>query len=301
LNFIDGKVHHPQFIPKVKAMAFKRMTSVWVALVSVMFVYLASAQGTGGTNSSQVTKLFSYGEANLLYYHFGYKEDVPPPYKSTENGWFPGISVAVTRQEKGPTLYARGSGEFAGAHTTYDGTTQSGSPVHGETENKFFNVEGDLGFSLPAPGSSSLALYSGLGYRYWQRSLKGAAPYREQYHWKYVPAGLRWDLGARGPWGEEVDLAAKFMTGGKIKVYMTDIWPTLYDINMTLGNRTGWRLLVPIHYKFWTFTPWYEYSAIGQSNSDTLYLGRTPVAVGYEPSSAAHQFGLNLGARVALR
>jgi hypothetical protein len=47
-------------------------------------------------------------------------------------------------------------------------------------------------------------------------------------------------------------------------------------------------------------TPWYEYSAIGQSNTDTLRFRGEPIAVGYEPSSVTRQYGLIVGARLAL-
>jgi len=281
-------------------MMMKRTAIGGVVLVTAALAFPRWIQAAGDSLPSPQVKVLSYAEGNLMFYHFGYKEDVPAPYKSTENGWLPGLGVALVRLEKGPSLFARLAGEYTGAHTTYDGTTQSGIPVTGGTNNKFLNAEGSVGLTLPAPSTTSLTVYAGLGYRYWERGLGGEAPYRERYTWKYVPAGLRWDSRSKGRWGFGVDFATRFMFGGMIRVYFSDIYPTLNDLDLTLGNRPGWKLQAPVRYRYLTFTPWFESSAIGQSNTDTLRFRGEPIAVGYEPSSVTRQYGLNVGARLEL-
>ncbi len=278
----------------------KRTAIGGMVLVTAALAFPRLAQAAGDSLTSPPVRLFSYAEAGLMFYHFGYKEDIPAPYKSTENGWLPGLGVALVRLEKGPSLFTRFAGEFTGAHTTYDGTTQSGIPVTGGTKNKFWNTEGSVGLTLPALHSTSLTVYAGLGYRYWERGLGGMAPYRERYTWKYVPAGLRWDSRSKGRWGCGVDFATRFMFGGMIRIYFTDIYSTLSDFDLTLGNRPGWKLQAPVRYRYLTFTPWYEHSAIGQSNTDSLRFQGTVIGWAYEPSSVTRQYGLNVGARLEL-
>jgi hypothetical protein len=286
-------------------MAMKRSFFSCMVLVVSLLASWVLVQGAEETSPSSVVKVVSWAEVNLIFDHFNYKEDVPAPLKSTENGLLPGLGLALVRLEKGPSLFARLAGEYNTAHTNYDGTTQSGIPVTGGTKNKFFNAEGNIGLTLPAPSATHFTVYTGLGYHYWERGLGGEAlygtvPYREHYTWKYVPAGLRWDSRPKGQWGFGVDFASLFMFGGMIRVYFTDIYPTLNDLDLTLGNRPGWKLQTPVRYRYLTFIPWVASSAIGQSNTDTLRFRGEPIAVGYEPSSMARHYGLNVGARLVL-
>jgi len=277
-----------------------RMMIGGLVLVTTTFSVSFWAQAEGDSLASPPVRLLSFAEADLRFYHFGYKEDVPPPFKSTENGFLTGVGLALVRLEKGPSLFARLGVEYSGTSTAYDGTTQSGFPVTGETKNKFLNAEGNVGLTLPAPSATNLTVYTGLGCHSWERGLGGTDPYRERYSWKYVPAGLRWDTRSKGRWGCGVDFAAKFMSGGKIRILFTDIYPTLSDLELNLGNRPGWKLQAPVHFRYLSLTPWVEASAIGQSNADTLRFRGEPIAVGYEPSSVTRQYGLNVGARLKL-
>lgn len=281
----------------------KRKAIGGVVLVTAALAFPTWVQAESDSLASPSVRALTFTEVDLLCYHFGYKEILPPPYKSTEKGLLPGLGVELVRLEKGPSLFARLVGEYTGANTAYDGTTQSGIPATGETNNTFLGAEGCVGLTLPAPSTTSLTVYTGLGYRSWVRKLGdeevyGQAPYHEHYTWKYVPAGLRWDSRSKGHWGYGVDLSTQIMFGGMIRIYFTDIYPTLNDLDLVLGSRPGWKLQAPLRYRYLTVTPWFESSAIGQSNTDTLRLRGEPIAVGYEPSSVTRQYGLNVGVRL---
>jgi hypothetical protein len=240
------------FILKEEALAMKRTAIRGLVLVTTALAFPLWALAAGDSLSTMPVRLLSYAEADLTFYHFGYQEDVPPPFKSTESGLLTGLGVTLVRLEKGPSLFARLAGVYTGTSTHYDGTTQSGYPATGETKNKFLNAEGNVGLTFPAPSATSLTVYAGLGYRYWERGLGGWEPYRERYTWKYVPAGVRWDSPSKARWGWGVDFAARFMYGGKIRVYFSEIYATLNDLDLTLGNRPGWKLQAPVRYRFLT-------------------------------------------------
>jgi hypothetical protein len=247
-----------------------------------------------------------YLEASFTPFHIVYREDVMPPLKSTESGWLPGFGLAYGYKGKNYGPYARLALDLTVANTNYDGSDQLGNPLLGTTRNVFVRGEGNLGltlFSTLNPPRDFTA-YTGLGYRFWERGLGGdTSGYREHYSWKYVPVGMRVGYRVNGKWSGAVDASARFMFGGSILVYLSDLDPGYNDPRMSLGNRPGWRVEAPVYYRFWSFTPWFEYSAIGRSNSEEVtYNGRplNPRIAVYEPSSTTYQIGLRVGARISL-
>ena len=253
-------------------------------------------------------------EASFTPYHLAYREDVTPPLKSTESGWLPGFGLAYGYKGKNPrphgppAPYARLALGLTVANTHYDGSDQLGNPLLGTTRNVFVRGEGNLGLTLfstlnPPRGPGDFTAYTGLGYRFWERGLgSDTSGYREHYSWKYVPVGMRVGYRVNEKWCGAVDVSARFMFGGTILVYLSDLYAGYNDPQMNLGNRPGWRVEAPLYYRFWSFTPWFEHSYIGRSNSEEVtYYGRplNPRIAVYEPSSTTYQFGLAVGARVS--
>ena len=82
---------------------------------------------------------------------------------------------------------------------------------------------------------------------------------------------------------------------------------SLDDVQADLGPKTGYRIEVPLTYAFTNslrgvFSPWFEYSAIGQSNFAILTSGGAPIKNGdgqefgvREPDSRTFQYGGLLG------
>jgi len=236
-------------------------------------------------------------------YHLDYREDVTPPLKSTESGLLPGFGLALGHQGAKSPLYAKLALDLTVANTNYDGSDQVGNPILSTTRNVFIRGEGNLGLRLFSSASPprDLTAYTGLGYRFWERGLGDTTGYREHYSWKYFPVGLRLGYRINPQWSGAVDASARIMFGGTILVYLSDLNSGYNDPRMTLGSRPGWKVEAPLHYRFWTFTPWYEYSAISQSNViEVTYNGQplNPRMGVYEPSSTTNQIGLAVGARV---
>lgn len=249
----------------------------------------------------------AYPSENLFQFdfrisYFDYKEDLPAPLKSTESGWIPGATIGWTRTRPG-SVYARTFLEFSSGDVKYDGTTQSGVPITDSNSNQFlFRVEGNIGYTFSS-GNLVFSPYTGLGYRYWKRGdsqvVNSVAFIREDYEWLYVPVGIRAVYPVGGQLSIEPNAAVRFMFWGQMTAFLSDIGYNS-DPTFDLGNKPGYFVEVPVRYRLnrnWSvsLTPWYEYSAIGQSDvASALRGGR--IDSFYEPSSRTHQYGFNIGA-----
>jgi len=248
-----------------------------------------------------------YPSQNLFQFdfrisHFDYKEDLPAPLKSTEPGWIPGTTVSWTRTKPG-SLYTRTFLEFSYGDVKYDGTTQTGQPITDSSSNQFlFRVEANIGYTFGS-GKLLLSPYTGLGYRYWKRGdsevVNSAAFVREDYEWMYIPVGLRAVYQLNPLLSIEPNAAVRFMFWGRMTAYLSDIGYGS-DPTFDLGDKPGYYVEIPIRYQLgrnWSLslTPWYEYSAIGQSDPVSVQNGHLTYSF-YEPPSRTHQYGFNIGA-----
>lgn len=238
-------------------------------------------------------------EFGLMCYHFDYKEDLEPPYKSTESGWLPGFYFDYIHNDEAHN-YSKVFIELTRANTDYDGTTMAGIPITGTTNNTFFRFEWDFGYNFETRAGHRVTPYAGYGYRYWKRGLGGAAPYREKYRWSYVPIGIKVDFKTNDKWNISTNFAMRFVFDGEMRVYFSDVDPNYNNPKVELGNKAGWFVELPIGYEVSTNllfvgTPWYECSKIGRSNLAARTYAGTIDAFIYEPASTTHQYGINFG------
>jgi len=249
----------------------------------------------------------------FMYWHLDYKEDFPPPGKSTESGWLPGIYLGLDYNKRN-SVYAKLFLEFSFGDDTYDGTTQTGIPISFSDNNRqfFFRGELDLGYSFAITKNISIKPYAGYGFRCWNRgqpeirqiSGMNLATFQEQYYWHYIPVGVAADFKISDRISIEPNGGARFMFYGKMTARFSDLDPGFNDPDVKLGNRIGYYAEIPVRYKFTKslsviLKPWYAYDEIGQSDTvDLTYYG-TPVATVYEPPSRTHQYGANVVLSVA--
>lgn len=284
----------------------KKMTEIAVIyfILIISLLLCTELPATARDQSRSLLPPENLLQFDFRYSYFDYKEDIDPPLKSTEQGWLPGGVISWTRK-KPQSLYSRALVELSGGDIEYDGTTQTGRPISSSDSNQlFFRFEFNLGYSVPW-GEWLIVPYTGYGYRYWKRGdseTDGMVAFvREDYSWHYIPVGIR----AFIPLGERLSIephaAARFMFGGKMTAYLTDIDPNYSDDpTFNLGNKPGWYVEMPLRYALdgnWSLalTPWYEYSAIGKSGVERVRYGQSMVRGFYEPSSTTHQYGFNLG------
>lgn len=245
----------------------------------------------------------------FMYWYLDYKEDFPPPGKSEEKGWLPGFYLSWDYNKKN-AIYAKVFLEFSAGDVTYDGTTQTGTPITFSDDNHqfFFRGEINLGYNFAVTQNISIKPYTGYGYRRWNRGQTEIKPVsginvlsiQEQYYWHYIPVGVTADFQITDRISVEPNVGARLMFYGKMTVEYSDFDPGFNSPDVKLGNRVGYYAEIPLRYKLsqgWAVVlkPWYAYDQIGQSDTVDLTFNGVPVASLYEPSSTTHQYGVNLG------
>jgi hypothetical protein len=235
-------------------------------------------------------------DLGIMYYHFDYKEDVPPPLKSEESGWLPGLyaGLKIVAPRK---VYLNTYVEYSSDEVDYDGTNQVGTPVKGKSSATFLRFQFNIGYTVPVKSNILLSPYVGYGYRSWERGLKGASPLDETYIWHYFPVGLSSQFILNDKWSVNPGFEARFVYKGSMKAEFNN--PNYNQLDFTLGNKTGFKFEVPIKYNItetWAITgnPWYSISEIGESEFETLTYSGVPISLAQEPSSETNQLGFNL-------
>lgn len=244
-------------------------------------------------------------DVGLGYHYFDYKEDLTPPFKSTEAGWLP--SIYVNYAYRMPAFfYTWVYTDYAGADLTFDGTNQGGTPLRfTDSSQRLFKFEWNFGYVYQAASNVQVIPYIGYGYRYWLRGKPKITPtfstFEEEYSWSYLPLGVKADYTINGQWSVGAMLAVNFMFNGKMKARLSQVLAGGNDPEFDLGNEPGFYAEMPVTYRFtqqWAIvgTPWYEYSQIGKSNTLIFTQNNSLVGFAFEPASRTNQYGFRLAA-----
>lgn len=240
------------------------------------------------------------------YRYFDYNEDVPAPYKSTDNGWLPEVYLDYTFKKKS-VFYTKVLFNYASGSITYDGTTGTGTPVEYSSHRaEMIKFELNVGYPISLTKNFTLIPYTGYSFRHWRRGeMKQYSPsaffIKEVYQWHSIPIGLKADYDINKRWNIGGTAVVNLMFSGMMTAYDSEFLPGAPDIDFNLGNKLGFYADIPITYKFtdnWALvvTPWYEYGAFGQSGHQYFTYGGSTYDA-YEPSSTTSQYGIKLGAR----
>lgn len=276
------------------------MNYVRVLMICVMIATLAHAHPPKSKSSSVHPR--HTGAVSILLNSYDYKEDFPPPGKSTENGWLFGVALRYTFEGGSELpLFGRVQFDFSPSGTEYGGNEET---VRGfmqdyteTTRNWFSRFEADAGYIFHGLLDSpiNLTAYTGYGYRFWRRELSdhnNLSGYLEDYYWSYLPIGVKGSMPFAQNWAVGLELALRIMVSGSIYIDLKQYnSPTL-----SLGNRLGWYMAVPVEYKTragWgaAVSFWYEHSAIDQSENSPKVIVNFREDYIYEPPSRTHQFG----------
>jgi len=241
-------------------------------------------------------------ETSLSYYYFDFKEDLDPPFKSAEKGLINGYNLSYIHENSFIPVYFRFLLKYTDAETDYDGSDQYGTSVKSVTDNIFIIVQCVFGYTFNKYRRIKINFtpYTGLGYHYWNRKTRSPNPYSENYSWKYIPIGLRTCYYFNKKINIELNISVKIMFMGIVGVNFKDIDDKFDNVDLSLGNKPGFRIQSPFNYLFSTrwflcLSPFYEYSAIGKSNTETINFDGKPFWDVYEPSSRTHQSGVDAG------
>lgn len=227
-----------------------------------------------------------------------YQERATPGPADTESGWQPGFSLKGTYMGNVYGLpdvyaaihYARSSGNIA-----YHGAVQT---AHGDipytgTDNATFNrvmARLGMGFHITCPHHGMMITpYIAGGYQSWNRNLRGAFGYKENYSaGLVVGAGALFQYAVTPRFVVSGDTEVLAVVGGGMTphifngVFGSASFGTSAEEKMTLG--VDYRITGPLH----------VYSNVSLTHYN--YTGG-PLAIpgASEPSSATNQFGMSLG------
>jgi hypothetical protein len=269
-------------------------------LLSACLAFAAPPKPKTSANHPQQSASVSF-----LLNSFDYSEEFPPPGKSTENGWLFGIGLRYTFE--GGTelpLYGKIQFEFSPSGTEYGSNEEDAlgrlKDFTQNTSNWFSRLEFQTGYTFYRIANAPVDItpYAGYGYRFWRREISShndLQGYREDYSWSYIPIGVKGELAIDRHWSVGLDVAMRLMVSGSISIGL----PTYNSPTLTLGNRLGLYMAVPLEYRpssVWAgaFTLWYESSGIDQSNkSPIVVVGGVQHQI-YEPPSTTRQFGFSI-------
>lgn len=233
---------------------------------------------------------------HVMYYD--YRETVPSPLKSTETGAMAGLTLGLTHKVHDSDQRFHIEGSFTSGTTTYDGTTQTGTPVVDSTNDSFWDFRFQYAFPLwTIDECNHLRLLTGLNYRYWRRF----GQYREDYSWWEIPFGLSYETNFNENFSMEIEHVLNWQHGGRIKVFFSGYDPNLQDAEGIVEDSLGMRVDVRLNFFKQAFiplvvTPWIEYIHFDQGPEFPIKtVGNTTQGTAYEPASRAWRIGISLG------
>jgi hypothetical protein len=243
-------------------------------------------------------------EFGLQSFYNYYNENVQAPLKSQETGVIVGATFGYYYLPKAWEVFEYLRIDIAYFPTYYDGTNQLGDPITDYTQNTFFLLEENLGYTFSPFQSQRYALtpYLGISYRYWNRLLGGSAPFSEEYSWFGVPFGLRMWASFK-EWRISIDLSLKLLFNGDLDINLSAIDPLYDDQEVALGNGLAIRLRTRLEWEAkrktsFSLTPWFEYSSIRGSSIFPVYYDNSLIGYGYEPPSNTLKIGLDACIRI---
>jgi len=243
--------------------------------------------------------------------HFHYGESIG----DQEHGWLNGFYVGTNYKSQGNV----GLGNldlglkftYLGGSITYDGSqtdliTGQTIPWSTNTSEGISNIQFKGGFDQALSNNIAVGEYLSLGYRYWNRDIKGIGGLTEKYHNAYIGLGAK----AAYMWND------KLSTGIDAEVNWSPAWSSInymstsvsdsynnFNMNYNMGSAYNVKVALPINYNItsnfsFNLTPYYNYWHFSGSPTysyTTFYYPYIYQNVTNEPPSETNSAGLNIG------
>lgn len=149
---------------------------------------------------------------------------------------------------------------------------------------------------------SVISPYAGLGYRYLNNDARGlsstgAAGYRRESHYFYLPVGLTHQTRTQPNSKLISTLEYDYLIAGKQISRLSDTG-YLQDVTNYQNHGFGLKLSVQYEINTWAFGPYAQYWNIDQSNIEYIYYQNGSVyGLGAEPKNNTFEFGLRASQR----
>ena len=276
----------------------KRLFSQGIILIFFIGTFAASHAQQNESNFSNLQskkEQFRLG-LGISVMNLDYKETLPPPYKSTESGFLPGISGFLRRDFTGGWAI-EGRGSFHFGDEDYDGTTMEGVPLASKTNSKFFELAGFGAHKFSLDAAADFEIRAGLALKFWRRALD--EEYVEDYTRIAIPIESQFSFLVGEKNTLKIYAAADIMIGGRMDL---DIYGATTDVTLgdEVGIRIGGAFEAPLTNKLsLIFNSYYEHFSFGESNSSVLYFQGTYQSI-YEPASKTNNFFFGVGVSIDL-
>lgn len=271
-----------------KAEAVLRYLSV-IGICLVFSSSLCFAQGT-----HPVVPEHAFTIAPSVFY-FLYEE---PDIDIQVDGDMYGIMGSYTYHKK---ALLSTSVEYCRGDLKYDGYTQEGVPLEGDTDDWILEWRALLGLDFPI-GKCLLTPFSGIGYRYWNNQGEGTGFYEREITYWYSPMGLAF-FGAFSPkWTFGISGEYDFFWSGKSETDLGDVLHGLPRVNLNFTQQGGYGLRgslwikghIAEHFAL-SIEPFVRYWDIDRSDPVTLvYFGAPTGLAVTEPGNQTTEYGLLL-------
>lgn len=178
----------------------------------------------------------------------------------------------------------------SGSDFDYTGQTWGGSPLAAKANDYVVELRGFL---------SGKAFFAGIGYRYWNDTVRSTGGYERQILYWYIPIGIEIGSPLSEKWAwvmrAEYDL---FMKGSVIS-HLSDVEPGLNDPEV--GQDSGYGLRFSLEFKkdlenlyALSVEPFFIYWHIRESNWGLLTYYGAPIAYVYEPENDTRNYGIRV-------
>lgn len=259
-------------------------------LVIFLFCLSCSTEAYAAPN-----KFNSQLAASLMNFNYGEYND-NDNLIDKEYGLLPGVAFSLNYQFK--DLQLSGEGSLYANDVTYDGQTQSGTPVQSRTDTFISDFSVRLAQLFDGQKLMPDSVYFGMGYRYWNRNIRDTSTssgtpvsgVREVYRLPYIQLGSCWNIAKLGRTDWSLDIRLHRTVSAEMDVHIYE------GTTLNLGERWGGRASLMIAGIFDKESNYYveqflELWQIGKSNpkynSGAGYI--------YEPRSTTINLGVNLG------
>jgi hypothetical protein len=228
-------------------------------------------------------------------FHFLYEE---PDVDIEVDGDMYGILGGYTYHKK---ALLSTSIEYCQGDLKYDGYTQEGVPLEGDTEDWMLEWRALLGLDFPI-GKCLLTPFSGIGYRYWNNKGEGSAFYEREITYWYSPIGLQF-FGAFSPsWTFGMSGEYDYLWSGKAETDLSDVLYGLPRVHLNFNQQGGYGLRGSLwikaqlarHFAL-SVEPFIRYWDIDESDPEPLiYFGGPTGLVVIEPANRTTEYGVLL-------
>jgi hypothetical protein len=185
-------------------------------------------------------------------------------------------------------------GELRYAFGTVDYNSNSTGSANGEPD-LYVEIRGLAGRDWQA-NAAVFSPYTGLGYRFLFDdsrgiSTTGAAGYRRESNYLYLPIGIIHRMGIKGQARLESTLEYDHLLLGMQTSRLSDTGLGYSDVTNRQNSGYGFKLSVMYQKNNWAIGPYAQYWNIGQSDTAIFYKNGIP-AIGWEPQNNTVEFGL---------